>query len=58
VSGEYACQLVLVMKLTAVLNAKSGVIAVAPVGACAVEKCIGLSGRMPEGAESDKRIEN
>ena len=34
-SGEYDCQFVFVMKLTAVLNARSGVIAVAFAGACA-----------------------
>ena len=35
------------MKLTAVLNARSGVIGVANWGACGVEKCIGFSGRYP-----------
>jgi hypothetical protein len=35
------------MKLTAVLNARSGVIGVALAGACVVEKPMGFSGRNP-----------
>ena len=35
------------MKLTAVLNARSGVIGVAFIGAWPVEKCIGLRGSNP-----------
>lgn len=39
-SGEYACQLVLVVKEAAVLNARSGVI-------CLLSKFCGLSGSEP-----------
>ncbi len=47
VSGVYACQFVLVVKLTAVLNARSGVIAVAPCAAWAVPNPCGLNGSKP-----------
>src|SRR3954468_10829198 len=47
VSGTYDCQLVFVMKLMAVLKARSGVIAVAFAGAPAVLKCWGLNGSQP-----------
>ena len=55
VSGEYDCQFVFVMKLTAVLYARSGVIGVAFAGTCGVEKCI--EGRVHDDVEQVPVVE-